>query len=82
MVFALFLPALQLNGLGAALLQAGGNMRTPSALLVLMCGLDVLFNLLLIFPTRQVGGSPCRGQDWAWPVRRWARDWRRRSSRC
>lgn len=61
LVFALFLPALQLNGLGAALLQAGGNMRTPSALLVLMCGLDVLFNLLLIFPTRQVGGFTLPG---------------------
>ena len=49
LIFALSLPALQMNSLVAALLQASGNMRTPSALLVLMCGLDVVFNLLLIF---------------------------------
>ena len=48
LIFALSLPALQLNSLAAALLQAGGNMRTPSVLLVLMCGLDVVFNLLFI----------------------------------
>ena len=55
LIFALSLPFVQLNRLSAGLLQASGNMRTPSILLVLMCGLDVLFNALLIFPTRQWG---------------------------
>ena len=61
LIFALSLPAVQINRLAAALLQAGGNMRTPSVLLVLMCGLDVLFNLLFIFPTRHIGGFTLPG---------------------
>ena len=63
LIFALSLPALQINGLVAALLQASGNMRTPSALLVLMCGLDVVFNLLLIFPSRQIGAVTLPGAN-------------------
>ncbi len=63
LIFALSLPALQLNSLAAALLQAGGNMRTPSVLLVLMCGLDVVFNLLFIFPSRQIGSFTLPGAD-------------------
>ena len=63
LIFALSIPALQMNSLVAALLQASGNMRTPSALLVLMCGLDVVFNLLLIFPSRQIGSFTIPGAD-------------------
>ena len=63
LIFALSIPALQINGLVAALLQASGNMRTPSALLVLMCGLDVVFNLLLIFPSRQIGAITLPGAN-------------------
>lgn len=59
--FALSMPFVQLNRLSAGLLQAGGNMRTPSILLVLMCGLDVVFNSLLIFPTRQFGAFTLPG---------------------
>ena len=54
---------MQLNRLAVGLLQAGGNMRTPSILLVLMCGLDVVFNSLLIFPTRQLGAFTLPGAD-------------------
>lgn len=61
LIFALSLPAVQMNSLTAALLQAGGNMRTPSVLLVLMCGLDVVFNMLFIFPTRQLGSFTMPG---------------------
>lgn len=61
LIFALSLPAVQMNSLAAALLQAGGNMRTPSVLLVLMCGLDVVFNMLFIFPTRQLGSFTMPG---------------------
>lgn len=55
LIFALSLPFVQVNRLSAGLLQSSGNMRAPSALLVLMCVLDVIFNTLLIFPTRQIG---------------------------
>ena len=63
LIFALSLPFVQLNRLAVGLLQAGGNMRTPSILLVLMCGLDVVFNSLLIFPTRQLGAFTLPGAD-------------------
>ena len=61
LVFSLSLPFVQLNRLAAGLLQAGGNMRTPSILMALMCGLDVIFNSLLIFPTRQFGAFTLPG---------------------
>ena len=63
LIFALSLPFVQLNRLAVGLLQAGGNMRTPSILLVLMCGLDVVFNSLLIFPSRQLGAFTLPGAD-------------------
>lgn len=53
-IFSLFLPALQLNFLAGGMLRCSGNMRVPSLLNVLMCLLDVVFNFLLIFPTRQM----------------------------
>ncbi len=59
-IFALSLPMLQLNYLSGGLLRCSGNMRVPSLLSMGMCLLDVLFNALLIFPTREVtwaGGS-------------------------
>lgn len=48
------LPALEFRQLAGGMLQCSGNIKTPSMLNILMCGLDVLFNSLLIFPTRQV----------------------------
>ena len=59
-IFALSLPLLQLNYLSGGMLRSSGNMRVPSALHILMCVLDVLFNALLIFPTRscEVAGIP------------------------
>lgn len=50
MIFALSLPFVQLNNVAGGMLQASGNMRVPSVLHVMMCALDVVFNLLLIFP--------------------------------
>ena len=61
LVFSLSLPFVLTNRLSAGLLQSSGNMRRPSVLLVLMCGLDVVFNLLLIFPSRTVGGLTLPG---------------------
>lgn len=55
-VYALSLPFVQMNNLCGGMLQASGNMRVPSLLHVLMCALDVVFNLLLIFPESQLWG--------------------------
>lgn len=60
-IYALSLPFVQLNNIAYAMLQASGNMRTPSVLYIIMCVLDVLFNFLLIFPTRQIGGFAVPG---------------------
>lgn len=51
-IYALSLPLLQLNYLSGGMLRCSGNMRVPSMLSIFMCVLDVLFNALLIFPTR------------------------------
>lgn len=58
MVFAAFLPLLQVEFLTGGMLRCSGNMRVPSLLNVLMCLLDVAFNFLLIFPSHHlsVGG--------------------------
>ena len=56
LVYALSLPFVQTNNLCGGMLQASGNMRVPSLLHVLMCALDVVFNLLLIFPESHVLG--------------------------
>lgn len=53
-IYIASLPAVQLSLLAANMLQCSGNMRTPSLLNVLMCILDILFNSLLIFPTREL----------------------------
>lgn len=55
-VYALSLPFVQLNNLSGGMLQASGNMRVPSAMQMLMCLLDVVFNALLIFPETMVLG--------------------------
>ena len=51
-IYALSLPLLQLNYLSGGMLRCSGNMRLPSMLSLLMCVLDVMFNALLIFPSR------------------------------
>lgn len=53
-IFAMFLPALMMNFLGGSMLRCSGNMLVPGMLNVMMCILDVVFNLLLIFPSREV----------------------------
>ncbi|MBE6811772.1 MAG: MATE family efflux transporter [Ruminococcaceae bacterium] len=63
LIYALALPFAQLNNISAAMLQASGNMKTPSVLFVVMCLLDVVFNFFLIFPTRQFGGITVFGAD-------------------
>lgn len=52
-IFSLFLPALQMNFLASGMLRCSGNMHVPSLAGVAMCILDVVFNFLLIFPSRE-----------------------------
>ncbi len=54
LLFALALPLFQLNGFFANALRSTGNMRTPAMLSILSCVLDVVFNFLCIYPTRQI----------------------------
>ena len=49
LIIALFMPAMQLDWMCAAILQASGNMKVPSILSIGMCVLDVCFNYLFIY---------------------------------
>lgn len=48
LVWSLTVPVMQLLFLSNGMLRSSGNMKTPMALGVLMCALDIVFNLLLI----------------------------------
>ena len=48
LIWALTVPVMQLLFLSNGMLRSSGNMKTPMQLGVLMCALDVVFNLLLI----------------------------------
>lgn len=54
LIFSCALPATQFRQLSGNMLQCSGDMKTPSILNALMCLLDVVFNFLLIFPTREI----------------------------
>lgn len=54
LVFVLALPLLTMNYLGGGMLRCVGNMKVPGGLNVMMCLLDILFNFILIFPTRTI----------------------------
>lgn len=47
-------PLVMVNFLETGMLRVSGNMKTPSLLGVAMCVLDVVFNALLIFPSRDI----------------------------
>ena len=49
-IYACAIPAVQIRQLAGSMLQCSGNMRTPSILNAAMCGMDVIYNSLLIFP--------------------------------
>ena len=53
-IFALTIPLFILAYLMSSMLRCSGNIKIPSILNVLMCFLDVFFNFLLIFPTREL----------------------------
>lgn len=54
LIYSCALPAVQLRQLSSSVLQCSGDMRTPSIWNTVMCGLDIIFNGVLIFPTRQI----------------------------
>lgn len=53
-IFVGALPLLTINYLAGGMLRCVGNMKIPSILNILMCFMDCLFNMLLIFPTREL----------------------------
>lgn len=53
-IYALSIPLIQLNGYSAGMLQSAGNMRTPGICTIAMYAMNILFNFLLIFPSRTV----------------------------
>ncbi len=53
-IYAGFLPMMQLGFFSSTMLMCSGEMKLPSLLNILMCTLDVIFNFLLIFPTREL----------------------------
>lgn len=64
LIYALSVPLIQMNSMAAGMLQASGNMRTPGIGMVTMCALDVIFNAILIFPTRKVNNFTLYGFGW------------------
>ena len=54
LIYALSLPFIELNRTAGGMLQCSGNMKIPSILNIVMCGLDVIFNWFFIFPTRSI----------------------------
>lgn len=51
-IYIAFLPTLAITLFCGSMLSCSGNMKVPSMIDVFMCTLDVIFNFLLIFPTR------------------------------
>lgn len=54
MIYSMALPFVQLRQLSGNMLQSSGDMKTPSILNAMMCGFDIIFNFLLIFPDRSI----------------------------
>lgn len=54
LIYAISLPVIQWNSFASGMLQCSGNMKVPSILHILMCGMDVIFNGILIFPSRTI----------------------------
>ncbi len=56
-IYSAATPVMMLSYTAGGMLQCSGNMKIPSMVNILMCVLDVLFNALLIFPTRTVSAG-------------------------
>ena len=63
-IFVLSMPFLQLLSLSGSMLRCSGNILVPGVVNIVMCILDVVFNALLIFPTREVAIAGIRFTLW------------------
>ncbi len=54
MIYAAFIPIVEMNYLASSLLQCSGNMKAPGILNSCMCVLDVIFNAFFIFQSSQL----------------------------
>lgn len=54
LIYSCSIPFAQMRQLSASMMQCSGDMKTPSILSALICLLDVVFNFILIFPTRTI----------------------------
>lgn len=54
MILMAGLPILTLNFMAGGMIRCAGDMKTPSILNMMMCLMDIVFNFILIFPTRNV----------------------------
>lgn len=54
LIFVAAMPVLAMNYLAGGMLRCAGNMKIPALFNMGMCVLDVLFNFLLIFPSRDI----------------------------
>lgn len=61
MIFAASMPMIVLNSLSGMMLRCSGNTLFPGMVNVGMCLADVVFNFLLIFPTRTLWGITVPG---------------------
>ncbi|MCF0190941.1 MAG: MATE family efflux transporter [Marinilabiliaceae bacterium] len=59
-IYALALPAMQMYSIAGGMLRCSGNMHVPSVASIVMCVLDVILNIFLIFPTREVDIAGCQ----------------------
>ncbi|MCH5225852.1 MAG: MATE family efflux transporter [Muribaculaceae bacterium] len=54
MITVAAMPLFQFSYLSAGMLRSSGNLLFPGIIGTIMCGLDVIFNFFLIFPTRSL----------------------------
>ena len=54
LIYVLALPVLETEFISSGMLQSSGMVKISSAISILICCLDVVFNYILIFPTRVV----------------------------
>lgn len=54
MIYCMMIPFSLIRQLTGGMMQSTGDMKTPSILSAVVCLLDVVFNMFLIFPTRTV----------------------------
>ena len=55
-IYCLGVPFILIRQMAGGMMQSTGDMKTPSALSALVCLINVVLNMLMIFPTRIVNG--------------------------